>query len=48
MLGLRCLAALTLVLALIRGKEPELIVSVDPSLPEGLLTEQIGGLLGFN
>lgn len=47
MLCLGCLAALTLVLALIRGKEPELIVSVDSSPPEGLLTEQIGGLLGF-
>ena len=50
MLYPECLAGLflALALALIRGKETMLIISTDPSLPDGLVTEEAGGLFGFN
>lgn len=40
MLYPECLAGLLLALALIRSKETVLIMSTDPSLPDGLVTEE--------
>lgn len=48
MLYPECLAGFLLALALIRGKETMLIISTDPSLPDGPVTEEAGGLFGFN
>lgn len=48
MLYPECLTGLLLALALIRGKETVLIMSIDPSLPDGLVTRKAGGLFGFN
>ena len=47
MLFPECLAGLLLAQALIRSKETVLIMSTDPSLPDGLVTEEAGGLFGF-